>query len=114
MSLSRHRASAAVLMAAFSLVSGTAWSQTQTPPERERPPRQAPADQCYSGGPATPPGPRAGDPQARNPSDQLSQSGGIVCPPAEVDPNMTKPAPDVGNTPVIPPPGGPGSQVQPK
>jgi hypothetical protein len=99
---------AALLLSASSL---SAAAQTQTP---ERPPRQAPADQCFSGGPTSPPGPPVGDAQRDNPSDQLSQSGGIVCPPAEVDPQMEKRAPNVGRTPVIPPPGGPGSPVQPK
>ncbi|MGE5537699.1 MAG: hypothetical protein ACM30I_03710 [Gemmatimonas sp.] len=107
----RYRHVWSMTAALLSVAAATAWAQTETP---ERPPRQAPADQCYSGGPASPPGPPAREPQGRTPSDQLSQSGGIVCPPAEVDPNMTKPAPNVGRTPVIPPPGGPGSPVQPK
>jgi len=107
-----HLRHCAAALAAIVLAAGSAFGQTQTPPDREQ--RQRPADQCFSGGPASPPGPRSDQPRPNNPSDQLSQSGGIVCPPAEVDPNMMKPAPDVGRTPVIPPPGGPGSPVQPK
>lgn len=106
----RHCATAVAVALAFA--AGPASSQTQSPPDRET--RQAPTGQCFSGGPASPPGPRSDQPRANNPSDQLSQSGGIVCPPGQVDPDMAKPAPDVGRTPVIPPPGGPGSSVQPK
>lgn len=48
--------------------------------------------------------------------DKLAQSGGVLCPPSGVDPQMRAPAPDVGTTPVIPPPGTPGGDqsVQPK
>ena len=55
--------------------------------------------------------------QASDPlSDQLAKSNGVLCPTAGVDPQMRAPAPDAGNTPVIPPPGGPGGNpnVQPK
>jgi hypothetical protein len=49
-------------------------------------------------------------------SDQLEGSKGVIKPPANVDPDMRVPAPDVGRTPVIPPPGTPGGNqdVQPK
>jgi hypothetical protein len=40
--------------------------------------------------------------------DKLARSGGVLCPPAGVDPEMHAPTPDTGNTPVIPPPGSPG------
>jgi hypothetical protein len=48
-------------------------------------------------------------------SEKLGQSNGVICPP-DVDSEMTKPAPDAGKTPVIPPPGSPGGNpnVQPK
>jgi len=48
--------------------------------------------------------------------DKLAKSDGVLCPPAGVDPDMRAPAPDVGNTPVIPPPGSPGGdpRVRPK
>ena len=55
--------------------------------------------------------------QSREPlADRLSQSGGVLCPPADVDPEMHAPAPDAGNTPVIPPPGSPGGDqsIRPK
>ena len=41
-------------------------------------------------------------------SDQLSQSKGIICPPAGVDPGISAPAVGGGRMPVIPPPGTPG------
>jgi len=43
-----------------------------------------------------------------NLSDKLASSNGVICPPAGVDPEMHKPAPGGGRTPVIPPPGSPG------
>jgi len=48
--------------------------------------------------------------------DKLSKSDGVLCPPSGVDPEMRAPAPDGGNTPVIPPPGSPGGDqsVRPK
>ncbi len=49
-------------------------------------------------------------------SHQLAKSDGVLCPPEDVDPQMRAPAPDAGNTPVIPPPGSPGGDpnVRPK
>jgi hypothetical protein len=45
---------------------------------------------------------------SRSLSDQLSQSKGVICPPAGVDPGITVPPVGGGRTPVIPPPGTPG------
>lgn len=49
-------------------------------------------------------------------SDQLARADGVLCPPAGVDSEMRIPAPDVGTTPVIPPPGTPQNRpdLQPK
>ena len=51
-------------------------------------------------------------------SHELSRSGGVIHPPANPDPGLTKPAPDLGphSMPVIPPPGTPGGNpdVKPK
>ena len=49
-------------------------------------------------------------------SDQLSQSKGVICPPAGVDPGISIPPVGGGRTPVIPPPGTPGGDpnIQPK
>jgi hypothetical protein len=43
-----------------------------------------------------------------NLSDKLADSHGVICPPADIDQNMQKPAPGGGRMKVIPPPGGPG------
>jgi hypothetical protein len=49
-------------------------------------------------------------------SDHLAQSGGVICPPAAVDPEIKLPTPETGRMPVIPPPGTPGGDqsVKPK
>jgi hypothetical protein len=55
--------------------------------------------------------------QSREPlGDKLAKSDGVLCPPTGVDPEIRAPTPDVGNTPVIPPPGSPGGDptVRPK
>jgi len=48
-------------------------------------------------------------------SEKLGQTHGVICPP-DIDRGMKAPTPDVGKTPVIPPPGSPGGNpnVQPK
>ena len=53
---------------------------------------------------------------SRTLSDQLSQSKGVICPPAGVDPGISVPPSGGGRTPVIPPPGTPGGDpsIQPK
>jgi hypothetical protein len=51
-------------------------------------------------------------------SHQLNRSGGVIHPPADIDPGVTQPAPDIGphSMPVIPPPGTPGGNpdIKPK
>jgi hypothetical protein len=51
-----------------------------------------------------------------NLSDKLARSGGVICPPENVDPEIKQPTPPGGPMPVIPPPGSPGGDqsVQPK
>ena len=53
---------------------------------------------------------------SRTLSDQLSQSKGVICPPAGIDPNISVPPIGGGRTPVIPPPGTPSGDpsIQPK
>jgi hypothetical protein len=53
---------------------------------------------------------------SRSLSDQLSQSNGVICPPAGIDPGISAPPIGGGRTPVIPPPGTPGGDpsIQPK
>ena len=92
-----------------------------TPPAQTAPPQPARVADCS-------PMPRPQDPshtapegtttgQSREPlGDKLARSDGVLCPPAGVDPEMRAPTPEGGNTPVIPPPGSPGSDpsVRPK
>jgi hypothetical protein len=50
-------------------------------------------------------------------SEKLARSGGVICPPDHVDPEIKQPTPPTGGSmPVIPPPGSPGGDqsVQPK
>ncbi len=49
-------------------------------------------------------------------SRQLSDSEGVVCPPAHVDPDMVAAPPEGGSLRVIPPPGSPGGDqsINPK
>jgi len=51
-----------------------------------------------------------------NLSDKLARSGGVICPPEHVDPEIRQPTPPGGPMPVIPPPGSLGGDqsVQPK
>jgi hypothetical protein len=53
---------------------------------------------------------------AGNLSDKLARSGGVICPPEHVDPEIRQPTPPGGPMPVIPPPGSPGGDqsIQPK
>jgi hypothetical protein len=53
---------------------------------------------------------------SRTLSDQLSESKGVICPPAGIDPGISVPPSGGGRTPVIPPPGTPGGDpnIEPK
>jgi hypothetical protein len=55
------------------------------------------------------------DPSKQSLSEKLDRTEGVICPP-NVDPDMRAPAPNIGNTPIIPPPGSPGGNpnVRPK
>ena len=55
-------------------------------------------------------------PDGRDLSERLAQSGGVLCPPAYIDPAIKAPTPPGGSMPVIPPPGSPGGDrnIQPK
>src|SRR3569833_230974 len=80
--------------------------QQTAPPAPNRPQNCAPMERGAHPG-AAPEGQTTG--QSREPlGDKLAQSDGVLCPPADVDPEMRAPAPESGNTPVIPPPGSPG------
>jgi len=41
-------------------------------------------------------------------SEKLARSNGVICPPANIDPNMRVPPPQGGTLKVVPPPGTPG------
>ncbi len=106
-------------------VSGVAAAQAPpvpaTPPARTAPPSAAhaancaPMQQAPHPGIVVPEGTTTG--QRTEPlGDKLARSDGVLCPPAGIDPDMRAPAPDLGNTPVIPPPGSPGGDptIRPK
>ena len=72
-------------------------------------PRGRPGD----GQPATPAMPPAGGTR----SSDLNRSGGVIVPPAGIDPEIKQTPPATGSTmPIIPPPGTPGANptVRPK
>jgi hypothetical protein len=105
--------------------SGEAFAQAPpgpvTPPAQTAPPSPSRAANCApmqpapNSGAAVPDGTTTGQ-RAEPLGDKLARSDGVLCPPAGVDPQMHAPAPDVGNTPVIPPPGSPGGDpsIRPK
>jgi hypothetical protein len=114
------------LLLSCTLIAAPAATFAQAPPSPATPPPQtappvpskqancAPMQQPPAGT-AAPEGQTTG--QSREPlGDKLARSEGVLCPPAGVDPEMHAPAPDAGNTPVIPPPGSPGGDpsVRPK
>jgi hypothetical protein len=63
------------------------------------------------------PGPKACPPDVRHPprassdrplGEQLAESKGVICPPANVDPDLIEKPPPTADKPVIRPPGSPG------
>jgi hypothetical protein len=60
-------------------------------------------------------GPRVPSQSGGSLTDKLARSDGVLCPP-EMDSAIKTPTPEAGKTPVLPPPGGPGSDqdVRPK
>lgn len=96
-------------------------SAPATPPAQTAPPSKPADDRCASTearpgeGTLSPRG-NTGGQGGTALSDKLARSDGVLCPPRNVDPEMRAPAPDVGTTPVIPPPGSPGGDpsVRPK
>ena len=83
--------------------------------QSERPAASPAERQCPPGlGNAAPPANETTG--SRSLSEQLSQSKGVICPPAGIDPSISVPPTGGGRTPVIPPPGTPGGDpgLQPK
>jgi hypothetical protein len=109
---------ACMLMAASGVASAQAPPAPATPPA---PPAVARATDCAptqavpQRGTVAPEGGTTGQ-RAEPLGDKLARSDGVLCPPPGVDPEIRAPTPDAGNTPVIPPPGGPGGDptVRPK
>ncbi|MGN6570969.1 MAG: hypothetical protein ACTHLO_06110 [Pseudolabrys sp.] len=98
----------------------------QAPPATKAPPppaaaKPSQAGDCAPNAPATTNG-KAGDvdvakPDGSNLSQKLAESNGVLCPPEQGDRAIETPPPATGRTPVIKPPGTPGSpdqSVQPK
>ena len=112
----------ALITAALALALAVTVSYAQAPPTpaTPQPPPQstvrcAPTQVPRAGeGPVVAP-PTTGQSPGATLSDKLAQSDGVLCPPP-VDSDIQKRPPDVGNTPVIPPPGTPGGDpsVRPK
>jgi hypothetical protein len=100
----------AVAALAFFTVTSAGAQVPRAPDPQPAPPSAA----CPPDVQGTPP--TVGGPPTRDLSDRLSDSKGVICPPAGVDPGMTVPPPDGGAIRVIPAPGSPGGDptVQPK
>jgi hypothetical protein len=111
---------AAILMPVTSFAQAPPPSQTPVSPKSELKSEQINPDACANSDTRTTVG-QGGDLQAQNPSgsnlsDKLARSGGVICPPEQVDPAIKQPTPPGGAMPVLPPPGSPGGDpsVQPK
>lgn len=109
----RARNIAAVLAVIAASSTAVAAGARAQPERRDTPPLAQPPDQnaCVSGGP------RSNETTGSRPlGDRLSESKGVICPPAGVDPGISVPPVGGGRTPVIPPPGTPGADpnLQPK
>jgi hypothetical protein len=109
------------------LVATAGAASAQAPPTASPPPAQAasPSPDRATGCAPTQTTPRGNvttegqvtTGQSQEPlGDKLAKSDGVLCPPSGVDPAMRAPAPNEGNTPVIPPPGSPGGDpnIRPK
>ena len=111
-----------VLVAASHAAGAQAPPSPTTPPAQTAPPSPARAANCAPmqplphSGASVPEGTTTGQ-RAEALGDKLARSGGVLCPPPGIDPEMHAPAPpDAGKTPVIPPSGSPGGDptVRPK
>jgi hypothetical protein len=106
------------------LVAGPAFAQSpvKPPPANTEPNAAGRSDPCAHGNATVGSGSSGSQMVAPNTkkdqtlSDHLASSGGVICPPPGVDPEIKAPTPEGGATPVIPPPGTPGGDpsVQPK
>jgi hypothetical protein len=101
----------------FGLMASIGMAAAQAPPTPATPPAQADppstASNCAPIKPVPPRGTIAPEGTTTGQagellSDKLAKSDGVLCPMADVDPEIRAPTPDAGNMPVIPPPGSPG------
>jgi hypothetical protein len=120
MQIQRSLYIACVLMASPGVAVAQAPPTPATPPAQTAPPAAA-ANNCSPTQPVPPRGTIAPEGSTTGRSaeplgDRLAKSGGVLCPPTGVDPEIRAPTPDAGNTPVIQPPGSPGGDpsVRPK
>jgi hypothetical protein len=122
--LSMQRETLLLILAAL-MASSAATAQAppmpKTPPAQTAPPAPAtgcaPTQSMPQQGTIAPQGTTtATDPRAEPLSDKLAKSDGVLCPPTGVDPEIRAPTPEMGNMPVIPPPGSPGGDptIRPK
>ena len=110
--MQNRRGYAVLLALLLTPLSAAAQSSPQpSPPTAQSPTRPACPPDVGPNAPTVGSGDRTG-----NLSDQLAQSGGIICPPAATDNDMALPPKETGRMPVIPPPGTPGGDqhIQPK
>ena len=107
---------AAILMPALAAAQSPAKTQTPVAPKTE----QLDPKACANSDTRSTVG-QGGDAQDRKTgetslSEKLARSDGVICPPANVDPEIKAATPPGGSMPVIPPPGSPGGDqsVRPK
>jgi hypothetical protein len=97
-----------VLAACVALAAFAGAAAAQTLDKREEAPKSPPT--------LMPLPPEQGEGSGSSLSDRLSESGGVIRPPRETDPQMKVPTPPTGphSMPVIPPPGTPGGEPSPQ
>jgi hypothetical protein len=114
-----------VALFSYALMAASGCAYAQAPPTSATPPAQtvppASAGNCAPMQPSPPRGTVAPEgtttgQRAELLGERLAKSDGVLCPPADIDPEIRAPTPNTGNTPVIPPPGSPGGDpnVRPK
>jgi hypothetical protein len=121
MAMKRALFLSSVVIATAGMAGAQAPPGPATPPAQTAPPSPQSAANCApmqpqpNAGEKVPEGTTTGQ-RAEPLTDRLARTDGILCPPAGVDPEMHAPAPDVGRTPVIPPPGSRGGDptIRPK
>ena len=103
------------IAAAIVTVATGSMATAQVQGEQPKPPVTSPPahDDCSAGPNAPRPDETTG---SKSLSERLSESKGVICPPAGVDSGVAVPPITGGRMPVIPPPGTPGGDphIQPK